>query len=456
MNILASKLFSWRQILLYAAVFVGTIIVLQRTLRKVCSDLVAFDCPYYWPVSVFQFRMPTLRDIAVAAAVTLLFYIAFRILESLKYSLPAVFLTGVLLISGLTFIHGIEVGFYTPISGNAVSGELIANSTEGQEYYHDALKIADPVDFMRRYNEIQPTLSMHGHTHPPGATLVFWVLEKLLGDPALMSIAIMLISCSLTMYFVYRLIATEFKDETAKYMSFLVLILPVVQIYYLASLDALITALLTGIIYLFAFGKGHRSAVGASLMLSLSFLLTFVNLFILPVIVCYDVLVNKSLRRSTIVIGVVVVFHLVLYFAFGYNAYQSFRTASLYENPHGFMGYVDPVNYGFTRLEDVAELVFFFGPFLLILMYRGLKKIEFKPLNVLTGLAVLTLLAMFVTGAWRTGETARACAFIYPYLLFPVARYLENSEAGMPERGQLAALVFLQAIGMQLFGNFHW
>ncbi len=456
MNILASKLFSWRQILLYATVFVGTIIVLQRTLRKVCSDVVAFDCPYYWPVSVFQFRLPTFRDIAVAAVVTLLFFIAFRVLESLRYSLPSVFLTGVVLISGLTLIHGVEVGFYTPISGNAVSGELIANSTEGQEYYHDALKIADPIDFVQRYNEIQPTLSMHGHTHPPGATLLFWALEKLFGDPGLMSIAIMLISCGMTMYFVYRLIKTEFSDETAKYMSFLVLVLPVVQIYYLASLDALITALLTGIIYLFAFGKGYRSAIAASLMLSGSFLLTFVNLFILPVIVGYDLLVNRSLKRSVFVIGGVAAFHLALYFAFGYNAYQSFRTASLYENPHGFMGFVDPVNYGFTRLEDIAELVFFFGPFLLVLLIRGLKKIEFKPLNVLTVLAVMTLLAMFVTGAWRTGETARACAFIYPYLLFPVARYLESTESGMAERGQLAALVFFQAIGMQLFGNFHW
>ncbi len=456
MNVLASKLFSQRQILVYATVFVGTIIVLQRTLRKVCSDVVAFDCPYYWPVSVFQFRIPAIGDIVIAAVVTLIFFIAFRVLESLRYSLLSVFFTGVLLISGLTLIHGVEVGYYTPISGNAVSGELIANSTEGQEYYHDALKIADPIDFVRRYNEIQLTLSMHGHTHPPGATLVFWGLEKLLGDPGLISIAIMLISCGMTMYVVYRLIKTEFSDETAKYMSFLALLLPVVQIYYLASLDALITAILTGIIYLFAFGKSYRSTIGASVMLSGSFLLTFVNLFILPVIVGYDLLVNKSIRRSTIVIGGVAAFHLVLYLVFGYNAYQSFRTASLYENPHGFMGFVDPVNYGFTRLEDIAELVFFFGPFLLVLLIRGLRKIEFKPLNVLTVLAVLTLLAMFVTGAWRTGETARACAFIYPYLLFPVARYLESMESGMSERGQLAALVFLQALGMQLFGNFHW
>lgn len=456
MNILSSKLFSWRQLLVYTGLFVGTVIVLQRTLRKVCSDVVAFDCPYYWPVSVFQFRMPTLRDIAVALFVTAFFFVAFRALEYMKYSLPAVFLSGVILISGLTFIHGTEVGFYAPVSGNAISGELIANSAEGQEYYHDAKKIQDPVDFFRRYNEIQPTLSMHGHTHPPGATLVFWALERSLGDPGLMSLAIMLISTGIMAYFIRRLIATEFSDETAKYMAYLTLLLPVIQIYFLASLDAIITALLTGVVYLFAFGKGYRSSVAAAFMLTFSFLLTFVNLFILPVIVGYDLLVNRSIKRSTIVIGGVVVLHFALYLVFGYDALLSFRTASLYENPQGFMGFVDPVNYGFTRLEDVAELVFFFGPFLLVLMARGLTKVEFKPLNVLTVLAVLTLLAMFVTGAWRTGETARACAFIYPYLLFPVARYLERLEVGLRERGQLAALVFLQAIGMQLFGNFHW
>lgn len=129
------------------------------------------------------------------------------------------------------------------------------------------------------------------------------------------------------------------------------------------------------------------------------------------------------------------------------------------------MLFVDPVNYLFTRLEDVAEIIFFFGPFLLILFVRGLKANfrlwpladwRLRPLNVLTVLGCATLLGMYVSGAWRTGETARACAYIYPFLLFPVGRYLEELKAGAIERLQLAALVFIQSVGMQTFGNYYW
>ncbi len=203
-------------------------------------------------------------------------------------------------------------------------------------------------------------------------------------------------------------------------------------------------------------------------MLTSSFLLTFVSLFILPVLVGFDLLVRRSLKRSLIVITGVAGIHLLLYGLTGYDAWHSFRTASLYENPQGFMLLVDPVNYVFTRLEDVAEIVFFFGPFLLVLLFRGLTsnvrlrplkalgELTARPLLVLTILGCVSLLGMYAVGAWRTGETARACAWIYPYLLFPVAYYLEDTDVGAGQRYQLASLVFAQSVGMQLFGNYFW
>ena len=165
---------------------------------------------------------------------------------------------------------------------------------------------------------------------------------------------------------------------------------------------------------------------------------------------------RRSLKRSLIVIGVVIIAYIFIYLATGYNALLSFRTASLYENSHGFMLFVDPINYLFTRIENVAEIILFLGPFLFVLLIRGLKNFRFEPLMVLTLLGSATLLAMFATGAWRTGETARACAFIYPYLLFPIGRYLEQQKIGASERLQLAALVFGQSVAMQLFGHYHY
>lgn len=450
-------LFSWKQVAIIGALFAVVAVVMQRGLRYVCENHIEFDCPYYWPVSILNLRLPSLVDLAVATAVTAAFFLLFRYLESKRFGLVFVILTGVLLITGLTFIHGRDVGFYAPIAGDARSGVLIPYSTDGQEYFHDASKIDDPVDFFRRYNEIQPTLHSHGHTHPPGAVLTFYFLGKLLRDPALIAIFMMLVSMTATAFFFHRILRSQLEDGiTTRYTTLLLLLLPAIQIYYLATIDAVVASLLIGVLYFFCFGKGTRSVAAAMLMLTGSFLLTFVSLFILPVLVGFDLIIRRSLKRSVVVIGGMVAAFVLIYLVTGYNAFESFRTASKYENPYGFMLFVNPANYFFTRLEDIAEIIFFLGPFLLVLFVRGMKKFRVRPLDVLTALACLTLLLMYAAGAWRTGETARAGLFIYPYLLFPVARYLDEVNAGRQGRLQLAALVFLQAVALQTIGNFHW
>jgi hypothetical protein len=456
MNTSESRLFSRRQIVVITVAFVGIVVAAQRALRYICDHWIPFDCPYYWPVSTFGLRVPSVRDLVVAAAVLLAFFLFVRLLEVKLFDIRLVILSGALLIAGLTFIHGIDVGFYAPVAGDAQSGTLVPYSLEGQEYYHDALAVTDPVDFLRNYNELQPNLHRHAHTHPPGAVLIYYFLAKVFRDPAIIAIAIMLLSLVPTVSFFYRLLLTEIEDRTARFVSFLFILLPAVQIYYLASMDALVAALLTAALYLFCFGKGSKSVAGAAVAISASFLLTFVTLFILPVLAGFELIVKRSFKRSAIVAAVIAAVHLLLYFGLGYDAVQSFRTASLFENPQGFMLFVDPANYFFTRLEDVAEIIFFFGPFLAILSVRGLKDLKNRPLNVIAALGCATLVGMFVTGAWRTGETARPCLFLYPYLLFPVAYYLNEREDGSRGRLQLASLVFAQAVGMQLLGNYHW
>ena len=201
MSVINTRLFNWRQIVIYPTVFVAGFVMFQRGLRYTCSNLVAFDCPDYWPVSIFSPRMPSLRDVVVAVAVAIAFFFLAKLLESRKYPIWMTIAAGALLIFGLTFVHGLDVGYYAPISGDAQTGVLIPRSTEGQEYYHDALTVTDPVDFLRRYNELQPTLHRHAHTHPPGAILTFYFLQRVVGDPALIGVVLMLIATIGTGYF---------------------------------------------------------------------------------------------------------------------------------------------------------------------------------------------------------------------------------------------------------------
>jgi hypothetical protein len=457
-SILATRLFTTRQLWSLGLGFGLVVFVLQRLLRYVCARVVEFDCPFYWPISIFDVVKPTLSRCLVAAGSLVLFVLALRYLSKRRYPLGAVIVAGVLLVIASNLIQGWYVGLYTPIAGDARSGTLIPVSTDGQEYYHDALAVQDPVQFLRDYAAIQPTLHRHAHTHPPGAVLAFYVLAKLLVDPGLIAVFIASVSVSLSCVFLFGMLADEVAPETARYVTFLFALLPAIQIYFLASLDALVTALLIGTLFYFTRPNAASAIAGSAVMLMLALQLTFVSVCILPVLAGSELLRRRSLVRTAGVMAAVTAAHALLYALSGYDPIRAFLVASAHDNPHGFMGFVEPVNYLFTRLEDVAELLLFFGPFLLVLLARGIRAARDKGSNA-SNLALLAsgvILAMFMTGAFRTGETARPLAFLYACWLLPVGHYLDALRPSDSEKAQLASLVFGQTVFMQLLGNFFW
>lgn len=456
--ILATRLFTGRQIVSLGLGFGLVVFVLQRLLRYVCANVVKFDCPFYWPVSIFGVVKPTLVRCLTAAVCLTLFILAFRYLSKRRYPLGALIVAGILLVIASNLIQGWYVGLYTPIAGDARSGTLIPVSTDGQEYYHDALAVRDPVQFLRDYATIQPTLHKHAHTHPPGAVLVFYALVKLLVDPGLIAVFIASLSVSLSCAFLYGMLVDQVAPDTARYVAFLFALLPAVQIYFLATLDAIVTALLIGTLFFFTRSNAPGAIAGSAVMLMLALQLTFVSLCLVPVLAGFELLRRRSFARTAAVVTLLIAGHAVLYALSGYDPVRAFLVAAAHDNPRGFMAFVDPVNYCFTRLDDVAELLLFFGPFLLVLLLRSLRAARGERSSAwdLALIASGTIMAMFLTGAFRTGETARPLAFLYACWLLPLGRYLDRLRLGDAERAQLATLVFGQTVFMQLLGNFFW
>jgi hypothetical protein len=186
--------------------------------------------------------------------------------------------------------------------------------------------------------------------------------------------------------------------------------------------------------------------------------MTFGFVFILPVLAGFDILRKKGITRFFLIVLGITFIYLIIYMFWGFNYINSLMIASTIENPHGFRLISEPLPYLFTRLENVFEIVIFLGPFLMVLFIRGIYilKDSCPDLYILTLLGFATLLAVFLTGAYVTGETARGCLFIYPYFMFPVTAYLENINIDFREKSQLAQLVFSQSLLMQLFGNYVW
>lgn len=436
------------QIILSTVAFAAVLLLGDRLVQWVAGRA-WIDPPRYWPFSVFNPREPKPLEWAFAAGCALAAWAGARRLARSGYPAAGVVALGILLGLGTNAVQGVPKGYSYPVEGG-IKGK--------EQYYHDALQVRDAGDFLRRFNAAQPSLRIHSRTHPPGAVLLYYGLGRATQwQPAVVGVCITVAATLLAAWAVPRFVAGALGAEGpfAGYATLLYLLLPVVQVYYCATLDAVIASLLLAGVALYAGGEGRRVALVASLPLTAASFLTFGVAWVVPVLLLVDAQ-RKTWKRMPWLLAAPLAFYGSLYALFGYDHLAALRTASRLENPEGFRLFAEPLTYAFTRLENVAEMLAFLGPFLLLLAVRGLPVLrqDAPRAFALFLVAVGTLGALFLTGAYHTGETARVCLFLYPYLLLPVLALLRN--AGGRERALPLGLAFGQALLMQLFGNWFW
>jgi hypothetical protein len=447
-KIISTRIFSLRDISAAALIF---ILALNGAnfLARAIQDKAAFKIPAHWPISEYYSFSVTWEKLALVVAALGLFFLALKYLSAVGRKLGYIIGLGIILLVVTNFFQGAVLGFIRPITG-IFSGAW--------QYYDEAVRISQPLYFFSHFENIQLNLYQHSVTHPPGATLIFYWLNKSFGSPEAIALAIAVFSAFFSGFFLYKILKGAMDKELSRYITFLFLLIPAIQIYYLACLEALVASLLLGALFFFLYPKPAAGIAGTVLFTFLASCLTFLFAFILPVLGGYELWRSKSLKKTGSVILGLALAHTALYFLFGYNYLNSFWIAATYENIGRATPLFHSLEYFLTRLEGILEIVLFFGPFLGILFFRGVrfKNAPLSSLMSLTGLGVFTLLAMFIAGFFRTGETARICLFIYPYLLFPVAEYFKEIHLSLKEKKQILALVFVQTVIMQLLGSYYW
>jgi hypothetical protein len=435
--------------------FIIVLVALNQVVRYLCLNVIVFDCPQNWPLSMFMFRIPpkfyypNLKHLAIAFATIAFFVIMLVILPRVKYKLTHIIFFGTILILGSNLTQGWQWAFITPTAGIGIYRN---------EYYNDAMGINNVSDFISDYVDIQPELLTHSRTHPPGAVLVYYFLAKIFNDPAFISIILAVISILIFVYSFWRMIFYEMTDESLSgYITLLLLLLPSVQIYFVSSLDSIIAAFMVGVLSFFVAPSQKYGIIWPILFFWSSSFLSFGVLFLIPVLLGYEYIVEKRITRVICILLWIIVIYLLLFLVTGFSYIDSFIVATKLENPLGPRFLVEPVSYFATRVEGSIEIILFLGPVLALIALKGLR--EESPhnrLKLLTWLAVLTLAIMLLMGVYRTGETARAALFIYPYLFIPIALYLKSHPISQRERNLLASLVFGQTMLMQLIGNYFW
>ncbi|MFX1561411.1 MAG: hypothetical protein ACFFBL_12545, partial [Promethearchaeota archaeon] len=347
--------------------------------------------------------------------------------------------------------------------------------------FTDVLNIDSFVNFIGSFEALQPTLSLHAQTQPPGAVLAIYFLYLILGDPSLIAIGLSIIAGIGSAFFLRGIVKRLFDDDSARYAVFLYLILPAVQVYYLANIYALVATLVLGVLYFYLHPNRRISAVGTIVSLFLLTFITFLSAFMVLFLFIYEILnANSETKASDTVqkLGAIIqhikypiflslcvgAVYGILLVTLGFNYINAFFYASYLENPTGFMLLANPVQYISTRLQNVLDIVIFFGPVLSVLAYRGLGLLREDAIESLDSsrkynlvlAALIALSLLFLAGAPKKGETARICMFFLPFLLIPVITYIRKTRMTTRDKIILLLLVFGQAVLLQLIGLWLW
>ncbi|MDC0947979.1 hypothetical protein OAS86_01375 [Gammaproteobacteria bacterium] len=423
--------------LLRTAVFMSILLAVLAAVWTALEAMgVSADYPPKFPVSVLARRADMLSGwpwLVLAAAAAMMAIISQRWLPLL--------LALVIWLVSINLVDGWEGGVLRPI----------ISADPATSYYHDALTITDRSEWLATFNRDQAQLSLHGRTHPPWAVLI----HALPGE--LTSIVWLKLLSGLAIPFALAWLAAGLSPNNPQTPRAVVALslTPALTIYSLTSIDALI-ALLS----ILAFGGWTRYLQhGRWPMLALSIamvmaanLFTFGALFwaALMLIECWRLRARDAGQRAWVVTGSTLL-SAVLWWQFcihalGYDHLQALRTASHLENPLGFYGVAEPLNYLLTRIEGSAEWILFLSLPLAALLWNTRTSLS----DCIAGSAIVVLALMLLAGTWRTGETARACLFAYPLLMPWLIRHADALSR------PLLALIAVQTVMMAVVGNYYW
>lgn len=411
------------------------------------------DAPDFFPIAVFrgpQFHPAGLPFIVMFGAV--LFLVLPRAGELEAHQIWFIGLSLILL--GNLGQGGVYEAFLKPFTATR------------QQYYHDAIKIISWQEWLGDFNQDQALLLNHSQTHPPFAVLIHYLVLQLVGQNVLaLSLTFILIS-SLTILILMRgLDVLGVAPDLRNCIGLLFAVLPAVNIYSAASLDALVmTAASLFLLGLIVIHRNSKALVPAALLCSLGFVLTnfliYAGIFLFgagALLAVREFILTRRLNVAIVTgisFGALLVVSLWLNWGFGYNHLQGFLTSGKLEYPEGFIVVTRPLYYLGTRIVDIAEIALFFSFGCLAVLIRqkhlGVSLFDFRDDGIAIAFAgILALGGIFLTGAFRK-ETARSCLFIYPFLIL----FFYKTENRIVR--DMVVMAGFQTAIMQLWGDYFW
>ena len=96
------------------------------------------------------------------------------------------------------------------------------------------------------------------------------------------------------------------------------------------------------------------------------------------------------------------------------------------------------------------------GPIGSVFLYRGLISAN-HDYDLFFKYGFLCFLLVISTGAFKTGETARAAMYFYPLILITISNFIDKSlSLTIADQKNILCVTFIQILLMQLFGWYYW
>jgi hypothetical protein len=408
--------------------------------------------PRIFPISVIS--KSTANQFSVIPLILIIFLIGF----TLRYKPKNIWLVYVIclvfILLGNLLQGGVKQGFINALLGRSIN-----------QPFFDAIRIQNGYEFLHDFNVVQLQLSKHARTHPPFLLLLYFILNRFGGIPGTFIGCIFIVS---VVFFIFyqTLVLLDIAPQKAAKLTFLLALIPSVNIYSVYSWDAL--AAVGYSLFLWGIVSIYKKGLSWINLLSLFIGFLFANMMnylalgligIIGIVALWDFYKSKRLDLLIATIFIIMTFGIVLVIwkiGFNYNHIRGILTSV--QNESEILNELNNIErikiYFFSRLEDIGEVSLFlsFGVLAVLInpTYRkldlNLKSIE----STLLFSGILFFVVLMIIGVFRTGETARPFIWLVPYFLIAL-RNIEDRTLNA-----CLGVAAVQTITMQLAANFYW
>ncbi len=300
------------------------------------------------------------------------------------------------------------------------------------EYSGDLPLVKNIPQFFHDYVSLNPRLSSHGSTHPPGYTLILYILKSIFRVD-LLGLAILITGIGGAFifpvyYFWKQLIGDKKTKEALQFFIFL----PSIVLFSATSMDAIMLTFswLALLVIFWGWKKGGLYAFVGGILSGVALLMNFLFFFFGLVILFFLIYLWRQMDRQGgwVILGRTIWvlvgflgFFATLYSLTGYSIVANFFVANAVQQNVIETNTPSIFIYLLFAFMNIFAFGFYLGiPNVILFLRQGTQSL-FGSERFLTGLGFLVVLIFLVTGLFQ-GETERIWLFLTPLFMLSIYR----------------------------------